>query len=273
MPLLLTTYVVMAPHGWGIVQLILLGAPVVSAVAIFLFAMPSVILYAALWHKCNLAPAMGEASQNGRLELVAVLLVAIALVLECIHWEPIDELGFATMPTGLDYEQWLLLAATRYFSFRWTCNTGLYLASGLDKRAVEKPCELKAEPAVFSACMMLLPNSVVYVAALTGAAFLFLVDALLGLTIHVIFLLASLVPGIKRGHYAILGFSQKVRATSEKQRSTVSTLAWLAGKADAERARAAARLAAEREAELAAQQAAAEEGSTPARTMRAVHQI
>lgn len=257
-PLLLASHIVMAPYGWGIVQLLLLAVPIVSACAIGIFLMPAVALFAALGHGGAMAPAMAEASAFARLELIAAFLVAATFTVECLHWSALDDLGFASMPSSLPLEHAILLAATRYLSFRWTSNAGLYLAAGLKRRAVEKrddPPAAHARP-----CLHMLPDAIVYTAALTGAAHLFIVDLLLGLSIHLLYLIISLVPGIKRGHYMILGFSKRIRATAEKQRgvpSTLTTLAWLAGKTNDAQTRAAKRLA-ERKAEQEAQQAAAE---------------
>lgn len=257
-PLLLASHIVMAPYGWGLIQLLLLGMPILSACAIGILLMPAVALFAALCFGGALAPAMAEASAFARLELLAALLVAVTLAAECMHWSAVDDLGFVTMPPSITLEHAILLAATRYFSFRWTSNAGLYLAAGLKRRAVEKR---DGPPAAHTrACLHMAPDAIVYTTALTGAAHLFLVDALLGLSIHLLYLIISLVPGVKRGHYVILGFSRRVRATAEKQRgmpTTASALAWLAGKNTDARTRAAQR-AAERKAEQEAQQAAAE---------------
>jgi hypothetical protein len=257
-PLLLASHIAMASYGWGLAQLLLLGLPILSACAIGIFLMPGVALFAALGYCGALAPAMAEASAFARLELLAALLAGATLAAECMHWSAVDDFGFVTMPASIPLEHAILLAATRYYCFRWTSNAGLYLAAGLKRRAVEKRND--PPPAHSRPCLHMLPDAIVYTAALTGAAHLFLVDALLGLSIHLFYLILSLVPGIKRGHYMILGFSRHVRATAERQRgmpTTASTLAWLAGRNNDGRTRAAKR-AAERKAEQEAQQAAAE---------------
>lgn len=73
LPLLLASQVAMEPHGWGAVQLLLLGTPLLSLAAINFVAMPFVVAYAAVAHGCALAPAMARASAVVRLELVTPL--------------------------------------------------------------------------------------------------------------------------------------------------------------------------------------------------------
>jgi len=103
----------------------------------------------------------------------------------------------------------------------------------MNKRAGEliaaRPENAQRQP---YACLRHVPGAMCYVAALTGAAHLFLLDAMLGLSIQLAFLLVGCIPGTRRGHYAILGFSKKVREVAEEQRvdmqfSTAGTLKWL----------------------------------------------
>jgi len=232
LPLLLTSYVAMAPYGWGAGQVFILGTPIIAAIAIGFLIMPCVAIYAGVRHDFDFSHAMANASAFG-LEKIAAGLVLFALVLETRHWETLDDMGLATMPPSLPFEHGMLLLAARYFSFRWTCNVGLYLVAGMNKRAGEliaaRPENAQRQP---YACLRHVPGAMCYVAALTGAAHLFLLDAMLGLSIQLAFLLVGCIPGTRRGHYAILGFSKKVREVAEEQRvdmqfSTAGTLKWL----------------------------------------------
>mmetsp|Transcript_4739 Transcript_4739/g.15247 ORF Transcript_4739/g.15247 Transcript_4739/m.15247 type:complete len:620 (-) Transcript_4739:259-2118(-) len=242
LPLLLASYVVMTPYGWGIAQLVLLGTPLLAFFTIDMILMPFVVIYAALWHDFALAPAMARASASFRLEIIAALLCATIFVVECFHWEAIDRLGFATKPASLPIAHGMLLFTTRYFSFRWTCNTTLYLAASLNLRAIEKRDVADARGAgTVPKCVRLVPDAIIYVFTLVGAGYLFLIDAVLGIAIQLVYIALGLIPGSALWHYGILGFSKKVRDTANQQRglrSTAATLVWLAGKNAADKARA-----------------------------------
>jgi hypothetical protein len=233
LPLLMTSYLAMAPYGWGAGQVFILGTPIIAAMAIGFLIMPCVAIYACVRHDLDLAPAMANASAFFRVEKLAAALVLFSLFLETRHWQTLDDLGFATMPPSLPFEHGMLLLAARYYSYRWTCNVGLYLAAGLNKRAVEHIAgRAKNSQRQPHACLRLVPGALCYVAALTGAAHLFLLDALLGLSIQLLFLLVGFIPGTRRGHYAILGFDKKVRQVAEEQRedmhfSTRGAMNWL----------------------------------------------
>lgn len=230
----------MAPYGWGPLQLLLLATPLTAAAAIDVLLMPPLILYSAISHRLYLRPAMAQASASARIELLAALCCGITLAAECLHWPALDAAGLVTKPHSLPIPHGLLLCATRYFSFRWTCNAGLYWSAGCNLRAVEKIDPPGAHtPGAAVRCARLVPDALGYVFALTAAGFLFLADAALGLAVQFFFLAGGLIPGSALWHYGILGFSRKVRETANKQRrlrSTTTTLVWLAGKMAAEKA-------------------------------------
>lgn len=240
LPLLLASHLAMAPYGWGPLQLLLLATPLTAAAAIDVLLMPPLILYSAISHRLHLRPAMAQASASARIELLAALCCGITLAAECLHWPALDAAGLVTKPHSLPIPHGLLLCATRYFSFRWTCNAGLYWSAGCNLRAVEKIDPPGAHtPSAAVRCARLVPDAVGYVFALTAAGFLFLADAALGLAVQFFFLAGGLIPGSALWHYGILGFSRKVRETANKQRrlrSTATTLVWLAGKTAAEKA-------------------------------------
>jgi hypothetical protein len=234
----------MAPYKWGVAQLLLLSMPITSAAAICIFIMPSLLIYACARRNCDLGRAMADASAFMRMDKIAAALVLLSFLLESRHWEVLEEYGFATMPPSLPRAHVILLLSARYFSFRWTCNVGLYFAAGQNKRAIELIDRRAKSQCELSACLRLAPDLLCYVLALTGAAHLFVLDAVLGLSIQLPFFIVGLIPGTRRGHYAILGFSKKVREVAEQQRvdlrfSTAGSMKWLSLKIVMEKERAA----------------------------------
>ena len=116
-PLLIVSFEAMQPHGWGAAALAALMLPPTPAVGICGLAL--------LKRLCSCCFRNLRTAESMELPLTSGIVVGLCLVLEAL-------LLYAAKPE-LSTAHLITLAATRYFSLRWVCNSLVYVQQQVAK--------------------------------------------------------------------------------------------------------------------------------------------
>jgi len=193
-PLLIVSFEAMQAYGWGSWQLAALMLPPTPAVGAVTLALLKRLC------RCCSRRRRGEVSE---LPVAAGLVCGLCLAAEALLLH--------SVAPALPVPHWITLAATRYFSLRWVCNSLVYVQQQSAKLCCDHIAPVR--------CLLELSSSLV-------TAYAVLADLVMGLTLQVPVLLLALVPGIRGLHLRFLfnTSSGRLKESAELQESGTSML-------------------------------------------------